>query len=110
MQVVSGPLAGRPVYTSSRAHSSSGEPNMRLLRFVRRHPIILLGLFAGAFIVWVWQASVSPPPPADFSNPGNLSSVKIDVPDADWVPPPRNLPRPPGVGEKEKAKPQDTVQ
>src|SRR5690349_13718788 len=77
---------------------------MRLLHFVRRHPIALLGLFAVAFAVWVCRDFLPTDPPPR-TPPADLSSVKIDAPDPDWTAPPRRIPMPPGIEDQLKAKP-----
>jgi hypothetical protein len=51
---------------------------MRLLRFVRQHPIALLGVFVVAFVVWLWRDSF--PDHQDQANPGDLRIVKAEVP------------------------------
>ena len=82
---------------------------MRLLRFVRRHPVAILGLLALAFFTWVWMdAGAGRRPGPD--TPPELSRSEIDVPPGDWAPPQRRLPVPPGVEEKSRPTPQDTAQ
>jgi hypothetical protein len=75
---------------------------MRLLHFVRRHPIALLGVFAVAFVVWLWRDSLPIGQP-QLQEPGDTQLLVVRAP--------RLLPLPPGV-EPEKAKPgaQETAQ
>ena len=74
---------------------------MRLLRLVRRHPIALLGVFAAAFVVWLWRDSL----------PVNPQVMTVEGPPR---PPlqPRPFPAPPNFDELEAGKPtpQDTAQ
>src|SRR5207249_3668547 len=39
-------------------------PDMRLLRFLRRHPLTLLGAIAVAFIGWIWWDAIPARDPA----------------------------------------------
>lgn len=77
---------------------------MRLLRYIRRHPIALLGVFAVAFVVWLWRDSLPTAQP-QAQEPGDTPLTALQAPR------PRMLPFPPGV-EPEKAKPgaQETAQ
>jgi hypothetical protein len=75
---------------------------MRVIPFVRRHPIAVLSLFALAFIVWVWRDMVPGPAPAP-----QLTQVEVPT-----LPPP---PFPqkrlfPVDGERPNPPPQGTVQ
>src|SRR5215212_6887572 len=68
---------------------------MRSLRFIRRHPLALLGVFALAFAVWLWRESLS----VDQSNSPELRDTQLI---AIQAPPPPSGGLPPGVAEKAK--------
>ena len=79
---------------------------MRLLQFVRRHPIALFGVFAIAFVVWLWRDTL----PSYDTGPDS-SEPQVSYP--------RALPTPIAVlnqedeadgNEKVKPTPQDTAQ
>jgi len=71
---------------------------MRPLRFIRRHPIALLGAFVLAFGVWLWRDSLPDGQP-QAQDPGDVHLMAVQAP------PIRKLPLPPGVEDPEKAKP-----
>jgi hypothetical protein len=77
---------------------------MRFVRFIRRHPIALLGVFAVAFIVWLWRDSLPIAQPNDTvsSEPPEAAPQFFAV----EAPVPRRLPPPPGVEGKGKPAPQ----
>lgn len=65
---------------------------MRIIRFISRYPLIVLGLFVLAFVVWLSRATnPAGPPPLD------EESIKMAQSDPDW-PPRKRLPAtPPGI-------------
>jgi hypothetical protein len=63
---------------------------MRVVRFIRRHPIALLGLFAIAFIVWLWRDSLPVAQPVLEPGDSRLPSVQGPILR-------RALPLPPGA-------------
>jgi hypothetical protein len=70
---------------------------MRLIRFVRRHPITVLGLFATAFIVWLWRDSLPTIQPSD-------PEVRVEGR------PRRQLPLSPPIDENAKPDRRDTAE
>lgn len=75
---------------------------MRLLRFVRKHPIALLGIFAIAFIAWLWRDSF---PATDPPLNGDPKLVSVEAP-----PLVRFLPAPPDAEVPPPKPPQNTAQ
>jgi hypothetical protein len=64
---------------------------MPLLRFLRRHPLAVLGTLALAFVAWLWRDAIAPP--AEQPAAGEVPQLA--------APAPRRLPRPPDLpGEK----------
>ena len=74
---------------------------MRSLRFIRRHPIALLGVFALAFVVWLWRDSL---PVGQPDSPELRDTQLIAI----QAPPPGEIP--PSVAEKAKPSAQGTAQ
>jgi hypothetical protein len=75
---------------------------MRLLNFVRRHPISVLSLGVAAFAVWLWAHQSELPPPGDEQGPPpTLSQV-----------PPRVVSKKPfpGAAPLTRPNPSDTAQ
>jgi hypothetical protein len=55
---------------------------MRLLRFVRRHPIAVLSVIALAFVVWVWRDAFRGPPVV-------APVAQVDGEEGPFLPPPK---------------------
>lgn len=81
---------------------------MRLIRFVRNHPVALLGVFVAAFVLWLWSESrplreVAHMPVLDNHN------TAVYPPDGGRFPPGDGWPRrplpPPPLNPPENAKP-----
>ena len=74
---------------------------MRLLRFVCRHPIALLGVFAAAFVVWLWRDTLPVEPQVMVVDGTHRPALQR-----------RPIPGPPSFEDAGPAKPtpQDTAQ
>jgi hypothetical protein len=62
---------------------------MRFIRAVARYPIAVLGLFALAFVIWLWRDAI----PINQPDPLDADQVKMAQNDPDW-PPRKKLPAP----------------